>query len=210
MNNPGMTKIGEYGNQSAWLDTSNDFLAGRTVTIDADAIRADTDNDSRKIVQAGSFIGEITTSGLFRKCTATVLTADATNSAVDYYVDNAEAFVVGDEFTIYHGSAWLTAQTITAIEFGTADGDKITVDTTLGTAGTAADPAKANDGSVDAIGVGIETVDCKNGDATVVLCKVAHLREAGMPYAVNGKNGTVPAAVKTAIKALADCTLTIV
>ena len=210
MNNPGMTLKGEYGNQSAWLDTSNDFLAGRTVTIDADKIRADTDNDSRKIVQAGSFIGKVTTSGLFRKCTATVLTATAGASDVIYYVDNAEAFVVGDEFTFYHSAAWQTAQTITAITFGTADGDAITVDTTISCAGTIGDAAKADDGSVDAIGVGIETVDCKNGDATVVLCKVAHLREAGMPYAVNGKNGTVPAAVKTAIKALADCTLTIV
>jgi len=210
MNNPGMKLVAECGNQSAWLDTIADFLAGRTVTIDADAIPADTDNDNHKFVQAGSVIGIITASGLFRKCTATVATKDAISSAVVYYVDNAEAFVVGDEFSAYHGGAWLTSQTITAIELGTVDGDKITVDTTLGTAVSTGDAAKANDGSVDAIGVGLETVDCKNGDATVVLCKVAHLREAGMPYAVNGKNGTVPSAVKTALKALADCVLTIV
>lgn len=208
MDNLGLKKV-EYGDDNPWLARSDTFKAGRTVTIDADCIAADANLD--KIVQAGSIIGTVTTSGLGRKCTACVLTKAAADNAVDYYVDNAEAFVVGDEFTgsADAGVTYLTAQTITAIVFDTADGDKITVDTTLGTALALADRCKADDGSGTAIGVCVNTVNLRDGDALVTLAQTADLNDTGMPYAVNSKNSTVPSYVKSALKALTDATLSI-
>jgi len=207
MDNLGLKKV-EYGDDNPWLARSDTFRAGRTVTIDADCIAANDNGD--KIVQAGSIIGTVTTSGLSRKCTACVLVAAATDSAVDYYVDNAEAYVVGDEFTASaDGTTYLTAQTITAITFDTGSGDKITVDTTLGTALDAGDYCKADDGSGTPIGVCVNTVNLRDGDALVTLAQTADLNDAGMPYSVGATTGIVPETVKTALKALVDATLSI-
>lgn len=206
MDAPGMT-FKNVGGSNPFLFRSDTLVPGREVTIDATYTPAGT--NGYKLVQAGAVIGKITASGLHRECTATVLTKDAGASDVVYYVDNAKAFVVGDKFSVYHSAAWIAAQTITAIELGTADGDKITVDTTLGAAVSAADPAKADDGSYDAIGVAINTTDVTKGDGAVTLAKRADLNEVGMPYAVTGKNHTLPDAVKTALLALTDADLTV-
>lgn len=206
MDAPGMT-FKQVGGSNPFLFRSDTLVPGREVTIDATYTPAGT--NGYKIVQAGAVIGKITASGLHRECTAMVITKAAANTDVVYYVDNAKALVVGDEFSVYHGGAWLTAQTITAIELDTADGDKITVDTTLGEVASVGDPAKANDGSYDAIGVAINTADVTKGDGAVTLAKRADLNEVGMPYAVTGKNHTLPSAVKTALLALTDADLTI-
>lgn len=196
-----------YGGSTAWLANSATLVSGLSVTVDDAYVSADANLD--KVVPAGAVIGKITSSGLCRVCTLSVLTENATDTAVVYYVDNAKDYQVGDEFTVYTGSAWLTPQTITLVELNETEGDKITVDTTLGTAVTAGESCKINDGSGTPIGVCINSCNCKDGDGAVTLAKVAHLNEKGMPYAVYGHEKTVPAVVKAALVALQDCTLTI-
>lgn len=207
MDNLGLKKV-EYSDDSPWLARTDTFKAGRTATLDATYVPADDNGD--KIVQAGSVIGTITANGLARKCTVCVLAAAATDSAVVYYVDNGEAFVVGDEFTASaDGTTYATSQTITAIELGTSSGDKITVDTTLGTAFASGDYAKGTDGAETAVGVTVNTVNLCDGDALVTLAQVADLNNVGMPYSVGSTAGSLPASVKTALKALCDATITI-
>lgn len=207
MDAPGMT-FKNVGGSNPFLFRSDTLVPGREVTIDATYTPAGT--NGYKLVQAGAVIGRITASGKYRECTATVITKAATDSAVVYYVDNAKAFVVGDTFTASaDGTTFANVQTITAIEYDTADGDKITVGTTLGVALAVGDQAKSGDGSGAPIGVAINTTDVTKGDGAVTLAKRADLNEVGMPYAVTGKNHTLPDAVKTALLALTDADLTV-
>lgn len=208
MDTPGL-KWKTVGGSNPFLFRADTLVPGREVTID-DA-KTPTDDNLNKIVQAGAVIGRITASGIYRECTATVLTKAATDAAVDYYVDNAKALVVGDLFTASAdaGSTFATAKAITAIEYDTADGDKVTVASTLGVALAVGDQAKTSDGGGTPIGVSINSVDVTKGDGVVTLAKRADLNEVGMPYAVTGKNKTLPAAVVTALLALKDCTLTV-
>jgi len=196
------------GGSNPFLFRSDTLVPGREVTIDDAKTPAGT--NGYKIVQAGAVIGEITASGLHRECTQGVLTKAAGAADVVYYVDNAKAFVVGDEFVaIDDDGATLASQTITAITCGTADGDAVTVDTTLGHACLIGAVCYIDDGSKTPIGVAINTVDVTKGDGALTLAKRADLNEVGMPYAVTGKNHTLPSAVKTALLALTDATLTI-
>lgn len=196
------------GGTNPWLVRSDTLKPGGAVTIDATYTPAD--DNGNKIIQAGAIIGRITASGLCRECTQSVLTVAAGASDTDYYVDNAKMLVVGDEFAaVNDDGSYTTAQTITAITLGGANGDKVTVDTTLGHICPAGAACKADDGSVTPIGVCINAADVTKGDGAVTLAVRADLRSKGMPYAVNGYNKTVPAAVITSLAGLTDASITV-
>jgi len=163
------------------LDSEQKRYISVGATIDSSKVKANT--EGRKIVELGTRLGQITSSGKYAPVKSTELASDAASTDTTISVVDATYFQSGDEIDV--GGTTATIDTVDEVA------NTITLTAQLGAAASTGDSVTVTDGSATAVFVLYpHDVDCTDGDIAVGGIDEARLIEARLPGTVSDKEKT--------------------